>query len=191
LTNNPDKDINEQSTDIPQDEQFLEPDVSEKEGDQEIDEAKDFEKIIEEKQAEIDDHKNRYLRLYADFDNFRKRSQKEIQEIYRYAGEQLIKDILPVIDNFERALDSLEDKESSVYEGVELIYKQFKTVLEKHDVREIEALGKAFDPNFHDAVMTVESEELDNDTVAEVLLKGYTYNTKVIRPSMVKVAKKI
>lgn len=149
-----------------------------------------LEKTLEEKQREIDEYKNRWYRAQADFDNYRKRMQKEIQDIHLYAGEQLIKDILPVVDNFERALNSVDDKESPVYKGIQLIYQQLKKVLEKYDVKEIDAQGKVFDPRFHEAVMQVESQDYENDTVVEVLQKGYLFHSKVIRPSMVKVAKK-
>jgi molecular chaperone GrpE len=149
-----------------------------------------LEKTIEDKQKQIDEYKNRWYRAQADFDNFRKRTQKEIQDIHLYAGEQLIKDILPVVDNFERAMDSIEDREGPIYKGIQLIYQQLKNVLEKYDVKEIDAQGKTFDPRFHEAVMQVESQEYENDTVIEVLQKGYLFHTKVIRPSMVKVAKK-
>jgi molecular chaperone GrpE len=149
-----------------------------------------LEKTIEDQQKQIDEYKNRWYRAQADFDNFRKRTQKEIQDIHLYAGEQLIKDILPVVDNFERAMDSIEDREGPIYKGIQLIYQQLKKVLEKYDVKEIDAQGKTFDPRFHEAVMQVESQEYENDTVIEVLQKGYLFHTKVIRPSMVKVAKK-
>ncbi|MDN5300749.1 MAG: molecular chaperone GrpE [Thermoanaerobacteraceae bacterium] len=149
-----------------------------------------LEKTIEDQQKQIDEYKNRWYRAQADFDNFRKRTQKEIQDIHLYAGEQLIKDILPVVDNFERAMDSIEDREGPIYKGIQLIYQQLKNVLEKYDVKEIDAQGKTFDPRFHEAVMQVESQEYENDTVIEVLQKGYLFHTKVIRPSMVKVAKK-
>lgn len=153
---------------------------------QEIDALK---KLLEDKQKEIDVYKNRWLRAQADFENYKKRMQREIQEINLYAGELLVRDILPVIDNLERALDSVKDKNDAVYKGVQLIYQQLVDVLKKHEIREIEALGKPFDPNYHEAVMMVESEEFKPNTVAEVLLKGYMYHSKVIRPSMVKVAK--
>lgn len=146
-------------------------------------------KLLEDKQKEIDEYKNRWLRAQADFDNYKKRMQREIQEINLYAGEQLVKDILPVIDNFERALDSEKDTNDGFYKGVKLIYQQIIDVLKKHEIQEIEALGKPFDPSYHEAVMMVESEEFKPDTVAEVLLKGYMYHSKVIRPSMVKVVK--
>ncbi|MCR4429838.1 MAG: nucleotide exchange factor GrpE [Tepidanaerobacteraceae bacterium] len=149
-----------------------------------------LEKALDDKQKEIDEYKSRWYRVQADFDNYRKRTQKEIQEIHLYAAEQLIKDILPVVDNFERALDSIEDREGPVYKGIQLIYQQLKNLLERYEVREIEAVGKIFDPRFHEAVMQMESHEHENDTVIEVLQKGYLYHAKVIRPSMVKVAKK-
>ena len=146
-------------------------------------------KLAEDKQKEIDEYKNRWIRTQADFDNYRKRIQREIQEINLYAGEQLIKDILPVIDNFERALNSAKGSDDAFYKGVQMIYQQLIDILKKHEVKEIEAVGKPFNPNFHEAVMTSESEDLEPDTVAEVLLKGYMYHSKVIRPSMVKVVK--
>lgn len=149
----------------------------------------DFNKILAEKQKEIDEYKNRWLRAQADFENYRKRTQRDIQETYLYAGEELVKDILPVIDNLERALDSVKAKDDALYKGVELIYQQFIEILKKHEIKEIEALGKPFDPSYHDAVMMTESGEYEADTVAEVMLKGYMYHSKVIRPSMVKVAK--
>lgn len=193
MIDNLDKDTKQKCDETPQEGQdFSEDTVLENQDDNpELEEkVKELEKSLEERQKELEEYKNRWIRTYADLDNYRKRTQREIQDIYRYAGEELVKDILPVIDNFERALDLQEDKENPVLKGVELIYKQFKEVLEKHEVKEIEALGKPFDPNFHDAVMMVETDEYEENTIAEVLLKGYTYNTKVIRPSMVKVAKK-
>ena len=89
----------------------------------------------------------------------------------------------------ERALDSVEEKDGSLYKGIELIYQQFKKVMEKYKIKEIEAMGKPFDPSYHDAVMMVESEEYQDNVISEVMLKGYMYHSKVIRPSMVKVVK--
>ncbi len=153
---------------------------------QEIDALK---KLLEDKQKEIVEYKNRWLRAQADFDNYRRRMQREIEEINQYAGEQLVKDILPVIDNFERALDSVKETDDPFYKGVKLIYQQFIDILKKHEIKQIEALGKPFDPKYHEAVVMVESEEFEPNTVAEVLLNGYMYHSKVIRPSMVKVVK--
>lgn len=149
----------------------------------------DMSQIIEAKEKEIDNYKNKWLRTQADLENYRKRVERDIQEIHLYAGEKLVKDILPILDNFERALASIEDKESDLYRGVEMIYEEFKRMLEKHGVKEIEALGKPFDPYYHEAIMTVESDEHEPGIVVEVVRKGYIYNSKVIRPSMVKVSK--
>ncbi|WP_422444391.1 nucleotide exchange factor GrpE [Thermoanaerobacterium sp. DL9XJH110] len=149
-----------------------------------------LEKNLEDKQKEVEKYKNLWLRVQADFDNFRKRTQRDIQEIHLYAGEQLIKDLLPLVDNFERALNSIEDKSSPIYKGIDLIYQQLRKMLEKYNVKEIDAQGKPFDPKFHEAVMMVQSDEYESETVVEVLQKGYLYHSKVIRPSMVKVAKK-
>ncbi|GAQ25553.1 MULTISPECIES: nucleotide exchange factor GrpE [Tepidanaerobacter] len=149
----------------------------------------DMSQIIEAKEKEIDNYKNKWLRTQADLENYRKRVERDIQEIHKYAGEKLVKDILPILDNFERALSAIEDKESDLYRGVEMIYEEFKRMLEKHGVKEIEALGKPFDPYYHEAIMTVESNEHEPGIVVEVVRKGYMYNSKVIRPSMVKVSK--
>jgi molecular chaperone GrpE len=153
-------------------------------------ETEELRKALEEKENEAAKYKELWLRALADYDNFKKRTQKEMERMQLYAGEQLIKDIIPVLDNFERAIDSLEDKNSAIYEGIKLIYNQMKGVLNKYGVEEIEAEGKPFDPQLHEAIMTVETDEYESDTVVEVLRKGYTYHSKVIRPSLVKVAKK-
>lgn len=150
----------------------------------------ELKKALEEKEKEAAHYKELWLRALADYDNLKKRTQKEIENIQLYAGEQLIKDIIPVLDNFERAIDSVEDKESAFYNGIKMIYNQLKGVMKKYGVEEIEAQGKPFDPKLHEAIMTVESEEYEDETVVEVLRKGYTYHSKVIRPSLVKVAKK-
>lgn len=152
-------------------------------------EIENLKQTLEEKENEIKDLKNRWLRAKADLENYKKRNLKKIQEMNRYGGEDLIKDILPVLDNFERALNNIGDKQDPVYEGVNLIYQQFLGILEKHGVKEIKAQGKLFDPRYHDAVMQVEDENYDDNMIAEVFQKGYIYHSKVIRPSMVKVAK--
>lgn len=151
---------------------------------------KELEEIIQKKELEIAEYKNKWIRTQADFDNYRKRVQREISDIHLYAGEQLIKDILPVLDNFELAIKSAADKSDPFFEGVEMIYRQLIDVLEKQNVKEIDAYGKTFDPKFHEAVMQVETEDVEPNTIVEVLKKGYLYHSKVIRPSMVKVATK-
>ena len=129
----------------------------------------------------------KYMRLMADFQNFKRRTEKEKNDIYAFANEKIVSELLNVIDNFERAL--LHGAEGDSFaEGMNLIFKQLQGVLEKAGVKEIEALGLDFDPNFHNAVMTEDSTEYESGKVTEVLQKGYTLNSKVIRPSMVKVA---
>lgn len=129
----------------------------------------------------------RYLRLAADFQNFRKRVEKEKGDIFAYANEKLVVELLDVIDNFERALEHSSEKESFA-EGMNMIFKQLKGVLEKSGVEEMSAIGEPFDPNFHHAVLTENSAEYDSGKVTQVLQKGYLLNKKVIRPAMVKVA---
>lgn len=129
----------------------------------------------------------RYLRLMADFQNYKKRTEKEKADIYSYANEKIITEMLEVLDNFERALGQ-EESGDSFKEGMEMIFKQLGNVLEKAGLAEIAALGEDFDPNFHNAVMTEETEEYESGKVSGVMQKGYTLNGKLIRPSMVKVA---
>jgi molecular chaperone GrpE len=130
----------------------------------------------------------RYLRLAADFQNYKKRVEKEKGDIYAYANEKLVVELLDVIDNFERALEHSKDNCEGFAEGMSMIFKQFKGVLEKSGIEEMSALGELFDPNFHHAVMTENSVEYESGKVTLVLQKGYLLNKKVIRPAMVKVA---
>ena len=132
----------------------------------------------------------KYMRLMADFQNFKRRTEKEKSDIYAYANEQIALGLLEVIDNFERALKSIpEDKECEAFaEGMDMIYRQFLKNLEEVGVKEIDALGEKFNPDFHNAVMHVEDEEADENTVVEVFQKGYMYKESVLRFCMVKVA---
>lgn len=129
----------------------------------------------------------KYMRLMADFQNFKRRTEKEKSDIYAFANEKIISELLNVIDNFERAL-AAGNADDSFYKGMEMILKQLLGVVEKAGASEIAALGEDFDPNFHNAVMTEDSTEYESGKVTEVLQKGYILNNKVIRPSMVKVA---
>ena len=147
-------------------------------------EAKSDEKV---QSASDEDADTRYLRLMADFQNYKKRVEKEKSDLYSYANEKLISELLAVVDNFERALEQ-EAGDDGFKEGMEMIFKQLGDVLEKSGLAEILALGEEFDPNFHNAVMTEETEEYESGKVSGVMQKGYTLNGKVIRPSMVKVA---
>jgi len=129
---------------------------------------------------------DKYLRLVAEFDNFKKRTQKEKEEIYSIAKTDVVMSLLPVIDNFERAEKFSDDK--NVEEGMALIKKQFNEFLKKIGIEEIEAEGKEFDPNLHNAVLHEDRDDLPENTVVEVLQKGYKLGDKVIRYAMVKVA---
>ena len=145
------------------------------------------EEACEEAAAEDEALNTKYLRLMADFQNYKRRTEKEKNDIYAFANEKIVSELLNVIDNFERALDAGNDGDSFV-EGMNLIFKQLQGVLEKAGVVEIEALGQDFDPNFHHAVLMEDSAEYESGKVTAVLQKGYLLNNKVIRPTMVKVA---
>ncbi|MDA8233721.1 MAG: nucleotide exchange factor GrpE [Clostridia bacterium] len=140
------------------------------------------------KTVEADDYLNRLQRLQADFENFRKRNQKEREEMIRFASEGLICDLLPVLDNFERAL-SVNGDEQGLYSGVEMIFRQLNEVLHKEGLQPICAVGEKFDPNQHQAVMMVESSDHEDNQIIDEFQKGYTLKDKVIRPAMVRVAK--
>ncbi|MBQ6400868.1 MAG: nucleotide exchange factor GrpE [Firmicutes bacterium] len=127
----------------------------------------------------------RYLRLLAEFQNYKKRTEKEKSDLYSYANEKIMTELLEVMDNFERALEQGES--DGFKEGMELIFNQLENVLSKAGLAEIAALGEDFDPNVHNAVMTEETDEYESGKVSGVMQKGYTLNGKVIRPSMVKV----
>lgn len=141
----------------------------------------------EEKIEELED---RVKRQMAEFDNFRKRTEKEKSHMYEVGARDVIEKILPVVDNFERGLATVpeEQKADPVIDGMDKIYRQLMTVLTDLGVTPIEAVGQEFDPNFHNAVMHVEDENLGENVVAEEFLKGYMYKELVIRHSMVKVA---
>jgi len=155
---------------------------------EEIEKLKEELKKAEEERAVLYE---KLLRLSAEFDNFRKRTQRELERFKELANETIIKELLLILDNFERALKAAEEGSSleTFVEGVKLIYRQFKETLKKFGVEEIEAEGMEFDPNVHEAVMQVEDEEKDNVVVQEVQ-KGYKLKGKLIRPSKVVVAKK-
>ena len=138
---------------------------------------------LEEKVAELEDRTKRQM---AEFENFRKRTEKEKSQMFETGAKSVIEKILPVIDNFERGLASIEpDNKDSFYEGMCMIHKQMLGELEKIGVTPIEAVGKEFDPNFHNAVMQVESDEFESGVVAQELQKGYMYRDTVVRYSMV------
>ena len=137
----------------------------------------------------IDELEDRVKRQMAEFENFRKRTEKEKAAMFETGAKSVIEKILPVVDNFERGLATIpeEEKGSAFAEGMEMIYKQLLGELEKMDVKPIPAVGEEFNPDFHNAVMQVESEEFESGVVAQELLKGYTYRDNVVRHSMVAV----
>lgn len=137
--------------------------------------------------GDLQEKKDRLLRLQADFDNFRRRSAKEREEISAVVTQNFCKDMLPLLDNFERAMAAETKDVEAFQKGVEMIFTQFQEVLKKNGLEQIEAVGQKFDPNFHQAVMRVEDPEKEDDTVAQELQKGYMVKGRVIRPSMVQV----
>ena len=150
-------------------------------------EAQTEEPAEEKKEEPKEDESARYMRLMADFQNYKKRVEKEKSDIYSYANEKMATELLTVLDNFERALDH-ECSDDGFKEGMDMIFKQLFDVLGKSGLAEIPALEEEFDPNFHNAVMTEDTDEYESGKVSGVLQKGYTLNGKVIRPTMVKVA---
>lgn len=144
----------------------------------------------DKKDLQIEELTDKYRRTMAEFDNYRKRTEKEKSAMYEIGAKDIINKILPVVDNFERGLATIPeaDKGTPVAEGMDKIYKQLTKTLEDLGVKEIEAEGIEFNPDFHNAVMHVEDDSLGENVIAEVLQKGYTYKDSVVRHSMVKVA---
>ena len=149
-----------------------------------------FGKKKDKKDEKIEELTDKLTRQMAEFDNFRKRTEKEKSQMYEVGAKDIIEKILPVVDNFERGLDAVkeEEKEDPFVQGMEKVYKHLLTTLEGIDVKPIEAVGQQFDPNVHNAVMHVEDENFGENVVAEEFQKGYTYRDSVVRHSMVKVA---
>ena len=147
------------------------------------------EKTCKEQEQQLAESNDKYMRLFAEYDNFRKRSAKEREGIYTDAYVDAVTQILPILDNLERAVQYRDtEQESELGKGLELTLKSFIEILNKMGVYEIEALGKPFDPNVHNAVMHVEDENAGENEVVEVFMKGYIKGDKVLRHSMVKVA---
>ena len=173
---------------------------AENESAEESTEAQNAEAAKEEASPE-EVESERYMRLMAEFQNFKRRAAKEKSDIHAFANERIVNDLLPVVDNFERALGGetegagaeapeLSEEVANYAKGMELIFTQLKTALEKACLKEIEALGADFDPNYHNAVMTDSTDEYEDGKISKVMQKGYTLNDRVIRPSMVAVNKR-
>lgn len=148
-------------------------------------------KKLEELQNEVNTLKDKNMRIAAEMVNTLRRKDEETNRLLKYSNESLITELLPVIDNFERALNvnATSNDVESYQKGMTMIYNSLKNILEKFEVKEIEAIDKEFDPSYHQAVMQEEKEGTKENIVIEVLQKGYTYKDKVIRPAMVKVSK--
>ena len=172
----------------------------EEKNDQKDEELEDESKKDEEQAVDTDNEEldkalkeneeltSRFQRLQADFVNYKKRVEKEKEGLVNYGVETLAIDLLPIVDNFERAMEAEEDKESSLLKGLEMIYEGFIGVLKKNNIEEIEAFEKPFNPDYHHAVGMEDSDEYDKDTVIRILQKGYIMKDKVIRPAMVMVS---
>ncbi len=181
----------EAGAETPQEEAAGEPSAGKEEkeakGDKKEKKKKDKKQdALKEKVEELED---RVKRQMAEFDNFRKRTEKEKTAMFETGAKSVIEKILPVVDNFERGLASVpeEEKDGAIAQGMQMIYKQLMTELENLDVKPIPAVGEEFNPEFHNAVMQTESEEFESGTVAQELQKGYTYRDSVVRHSMVAV----
>ena len=151
-------------------------------------EAEEIEQNNKEEEQEIQQYKDKLQRIHADFENFKKRSIKEKQEFVKFANEGLILKVLEAYEDLERALEVKEDK--NLREGVELIYKKLTKILEDEGVEPIETKNQKFDPYKHEALMTEDNDDYENNEIIQDLQKGYTLNSKVIRYSKVKVCKK-
>ena len=190
---------NQEGNDCPETEEAGEADTEDGAADQAGSEETTGKKLFKKKnkadkkqdalKQKIEELEDRVKRQMAEFDNFRKRTDKEKTAMYEIGGKSVIEKILPVVDNFERGLASVpeEEKGNGFADGMQMIYKQLMTELENIGVKPIEAIGQEFDPDYHNAVMQVESEEYETGIVAQELQKGYTYRDSVVRHSMVAV----
>ena len=142
----------------------------------------------EELQKALDEKNDQFLRICAEYDNFRKRSQKEKQDIYSSSRAEVFKDLLPVLDNFDRAANNKGAGLENYSKGIDLIFQQFADILKKNGVEAFGEAGDEFDPNIHNAVMSIQDDNFGENTVAEVFSKGYKLGDKVIREAVVKVA---
>ncbi len=150
-----------------------------------------MQKELEEAKTKSEEAIGKMMRLAAEFDNYKKRSARDYESIRRYAAENIIRELLPIVDNFERAIESANESKdfSSFLEGVKLILNQMMNLLEREGVTKINSVGESFDPNIHEAVMHVNSDDYPENIVTQEFQKGYILNDRVIRPAMVAVSK--
>ncbi|MGG3889313.1 nucleotide exchange factor GrpE [Metabacillus fastidiosus] len=172
-------------------EEIIEPEVEILDADENVSSGENAEanEKIAELEAKLDEAENRMLRVQADYDNFRRRSRLDQEAAQKYRAQSLVTEIIPALDNFGRALqiEVDDEKTKSLLQGMEMIHKQLIQALQNEGVEVIESVGLPFDPNFHQAVMQVEDENFESNTVVEELQKGYKLKDRVIRPAMVKV----
>src|SRR5699024_5030643 len=185
------KDIENEEENL--EEEDLEEENLEEENDSEeekdLQDKEEVEEKIDESKEALEEVNTRLMRLQADFVNYKKRVEKEKDGLVNYGMETIICELLPVLDNCERAMKNESDKESGFYDGIKMIQEQLIEVLEKNGVKEIEALHEPFDHEYHHAVVTEDSDDWEEGIILGILQKGYIFNDKVIRPSMVRVAK--
>lgn len=184
--------VNEEK-DVFEEANSTEENVEQKTEEQQEQEDLDIDQLKEELEAlrkEKDAHYNRLLRVQAEYDNFKKRTQREREADHKYKAQDLVNDLLPVLDNFERALQvEKTEATSSLIDGISMVHRQLMDALKNNGVEIIETEGKEFDPNLHHAVMQVEDESYESNYIVEELQKGYMLKDRVIRPAMVKVNK--
>lgn len=168
------------------------PSAGEKEVVLSVKELEDLRKELETKKAEAAEYLDHLQRLKAEFENYKKRLLREQTQFLELASQNLMGKLLPVLDNFELALLAAEDSQDfeRLVKGIEMVYSEFKDVLHKEGLQVIESIGKQFDPQVHEAIMQVHSDEHEDNIVIDVLRQGYTFKGKIIRPAMVKVAKR-
>lgn len=188
---NTEQELNSQTEEETVEEVFAENEASDKteEMPAQKEEQDPMEQKVAELEGKLEEAENRYLRLQADFDNFRRRSRIELEASAKYRAQSIITDLLPAIDNFERALKMDVDNEQakSLKQGVEMVYRSLLDALKNEGVEVIEAVGKEFDPHLHQAVMQAEDENFGPNIVVEEFQKGYMLKDRIIRPAMVKV----
>jgi len=186
---NIEQELNTQTEEETVEEVFAENEASEQNADMPEQEQDPAQQKIAELEAKVEEADNRYLRLQADFDNFRRRSRIELEASAKYRAQSIITDLLPAIDNFERAMKMEVDNEQakSLMQGVDMVYRSLLDALKNEGVEVIEAVGKEFDPHLHQAVMQAEDENYGPNIVVEEFQKGYMLKDRIIRPAMVKV----
>ena len=155
-----------------------------------IDPTEALEKDLQETKVQLAEQKDKFVRLQAETDNFRKRLSREKDEFSQYANERLFKALIPIFDNFERALEDPSNDTKSLKEGLDMILNQFSSFLKKEKVEPIKAIGKKFDPAIHEALTSEVSDDHEEDTVISQFVKGYTINNRVLRPAQVVISKK-